>query len=285
MCRFIAYLGIPLVLHDVLFKPTNSLIKQSYRARETEEKLNGDGFGLAWYVHNIDNKPALFKSIQPAWNDKNLQNLSEKILSDCFFAHVRAASNGSVNVLNTHPFAYKNLTFMHNGDIGQFEKIKRPLRALLNDDIYAWVQGQTDSEHFFALFLHLFYQKEQPFDANTVAKVLRETIKLIESLQKTHQVTEPSYINAVISDGKISVAIRYVSDNKLEPSSLHYSVGSRYEYHNDGHCHMLPVEEGINGAVLIASETLSGTKAEWQIVPANHLLLIYNDLTVKLEPL
>ena len=79
VCRFIAYLGEPFVLHDILYKPDNSLIKQSVHAKEMEEPLNGDGFGISWYIPQIDNLPGVFKSIQPAWNDSNLETLSTKI--------------------------------------------------------------------------------------------------------------------------------------------------------------------------------------------------------------
>ena len=167
MCRFVAYLGIPVLLADILLRPKNSLIQQSMRARETDVPLNGDGFGLGWYAHDVDITPAIFKSIQPAWNDLNLQHLAEKIRSDCFFAHVRAASKGGVGEANCHPFYYKSLMFMHNGDIGGFDKIKRHLRHKLSDEIYDWIKGQTDSEHFFALFLELFHNKKKHFNTVT----------------------------------------------------------------------------------------------------------------------
>ena len=88
MCRFVAYRGHPILTDELLFKPVNSLIKQSIHAQESEEPLNGDGFGLGWYSPEIDLNPAIFTSIQPAWNNRNLAQLSPKIRSDCFFAHV-----------------------------------------------------------------------------------------------------------------------------------------------------------------------------------------------------
>ena len=121
MCRFVAYVGNPIILDDVLYKSKNSLIQQSIRARETDEPLNGDGFGLGWYQQDIDPYPALFRSIQPAWNDPNLRYLAPKIRSNCFFAHVRAASSGDVSIDNNHPFHYQRMLFMHNGDIAYYK--------------------------------------------------------------------------------------------------------------------------------------------------------------------
>ena len=35
MCRFVAYLGEPIIVEDIIVKPTNSLIHQSYDAEES----------------------------------------------------------------------------------------------------------------------------------------------------------------------------------------------------------------------------------------------------------
>src|SRR5215216_2121688 len=96
MCRFVAFIGEETLLQDILVKPYNSIVMQSLHARETKIPTNGDGFGLGWYAKKISPHPALFTSIAPAWNDRNLLSLTSKIKSKCFFAHVRAASAGGV---------------------------------------------------------------------------------------------------------------------------------------------------------------------------------------------
>lgn len=82
-----------MLLSELLVLPANSLIHQSYGARERREPLNGDGFGVGWYAPG-DFEPAVFRSITPAWNNHNLLDLSRHIRSACFFAHIRAASSG-----------------------------------------------------------------------------------------------------------------------------------------------------------------------------------------------
>ena len=72
MCRFIAYLGKPIMADELLLKPANSLVHQSYHAGEMPEMLNGDGFGVGWYVHSIVERPGLFRAITPAWSNRNL---------------------------------------------------------------------------------------------------------------------------------------------------------------------------------------------------------------------
>ena len=49
MCRWIAYSGTPIYLHEAIFEPEHSLIDQSLRARSSETTTNGDGFGIGWY--------------------------------------------------------------------------------------------------------------------------------------------------------------------------------------------------------------------------------------------
>jgi predicted glutamine amidotransferase len=34
----------------LLYSPKNSLILQSYKSKERKEPLNGDGFGVGWYL-------------------------------------------------------------------------------------------------------------------------------------------------------------------------------------------------------------------------------------------
>src|SRR3990167_5922199 len=71
MCRFIAYLGPRLPLDALVTRPRNSLIHKSFHSEEREEPLNGDGFGLAWWKPDISLEPALFRSLTPAWSNRN----------------------------------------------------------------------------------------------------------------------------------------------------------------------------------------------------------------------
>lgn len=48
---------------------------------------------------------------------------------------------------------YGRLMWMHNGGIAEFDKVKRKLQSCLSDDLFLFVQGNTDSEWAFALFL------------------------------------------------------------------------------------------------------------------------------------
>ena len=73
MCRWLAYSGSPLVLEQLLYEPEHSLIVQSLHSQLGAEETNGDGFGVGWYGEQAT--PAVFRSIEPAWNDRNLREL------------------------------------------------------------------------------------------------------------------------------------------------------------------------------------------------------------------
>ena len=118
MCRWLAYSGNPIHLEELIFKPEHSLIDQSLAARVTATTTNADGFGIGWY--GTRSFPGLYRDIQPAWNDSNLQDLAAQIESQLFMAHVRSATVPPVQQTNCHPFRHGHWLFMHNGSIRRF---------------------------------------------------------------------------------------------------------------------------------------------------------------------
>jgi hypothetical protein len=90
MCRWLAYVGSPARIDDLIYKPEHSLIDQSLHAQMGAETTNGEGFGIGWYGSGA--RPAVLRSIEPAWNDRNLHELAQQIESPLVFAHIRASS-------------------------------------------------------------------------------------------------------------------------------------------------------------------------------------------------
>jgi glutamine amidotransferase len=81
MCRFTLYLGPSIPLRGFLFESEHSLVEQSSHSLEREEPINGDGFGIGWYAPELAAEPAVFRSITPAWNNRNLLSLSRVVSS------------------------------------------------------------------------------------------------------------------------------------------------------------------------------------------------------------
>jgi predicted glutamine amidotransferase len=113
VCRWLAYSGSPILLEELLYGPKNSLIVQSLHSRLGAEETNGDGFGLGWY--GAQEKPAVFRSVEPAWNDRNLHALAGHISAGMVFAHIRASTGSPVQQTNCHPFRHGRWLWMHNG--------------------------------------------------------------------------------------------------------------------------------------------------------------------------
>ncbi len=288
MCRFAAYLGKPLLINDVISKPKDSLIKQSAGAMETDVKINGDGFGISWYVPDVSEVPAVFVSALPAWNDYNLKNMSHQIKSPCFFAHVRAAEEGTVSQVNCHPFHYGKYLMMHNGGIGGFKKIKLALFNQLDPEFFSHIKGQTDSEVLFMLWLTHFHRLEKNHTGSSLEPMIqawRETLKTLELLQDAAGVKDETYINSMISDGGQIVGVRYSRYAENGPLTLHYAAGSEFIYLNHGICKMLPKQGLQNEAVLISSEKLTGETDEWQDIPSQNLITVDHYKRVNLIPI
>lgn len=264
MCRFVAYMGEKSVLiSDILLKPEHSLIKQSLSSRESSTVTNGDGFGLGWYTP-FDKEPALFTSLYPAWNDQNLSHLTRKTKSHLFFGHVRAASCGGISQFNCHPFLYKNWMFMHNGGISNFEKIKRELHKLLDDDIYTWLKGNTDSETIFALFIQLLKNTKTDKTEALILK-LQETFAIIERLVKRYNSKNVSHFNICITDGQRLIASRYCTSHYTKPETMYLSVNTKGQEETSHH-------------IIIASERLNNLKTDWKLIPANSFLIVERNL-------
>jgi glutamine amidotransferase len=282
MCRFICYRGPDLLLADLIYRPANSLIRQSFHALDRPEPLNGDGFGVGWYRRQITATPCVITSTMPAWSNQNLRRLSQHVTSDCFFAHVRAASPGMrVSEANCHPFQQGRFLWMHNGLVSEFRRVKRRLRASLPDAIYDHIEGTTDSEHAFGLFLHALRTTERICSASEMAEAMVQTIEQLEKWTAEAGPAGPSYYNFAVTDGLSVAAVRYVSDPTLEPASLYCSIFGRYECHQGVgkllDCHV------SQRSVIISSEMLTSDPSHWHRVPPNHLLMVNPDLSIKVE--
>jgi glutamine amidotransferase len=282
MCRLLAYKGTPIIIDELLYQPKNSLVNQSINAREIEEPLNGDGFGVGWYVPEINYEPITYVSVNPAWSNRNLRNLAPKIKTDCMIAHVRAASVGDVSESNCHPFQYKNILMAHNGGVEEFGKIKRKLRELLTDELYNWIKGQTDSEHIFALLLTNLFQYHKSISPEGVVDAFERTFRTLKQLMTENGIAEPAYLNMVFTNGLFLVATRYVSDPKEEPLTMYHSEGGRYVVEN-GNTRLEAPQDNDN-AVLVVSEKLTDDK-DWTMLPANHLVIVEQSLNVRVRPI
>ncbi|KAI1391076.1 N-terminal nucleophile aminohydrolase [Hypoxylon trugodes] len=309
MCRFLVYQGSDeILLSKLILDPTHSILKQSFDSRlrlDTRRgQNNADGFGIGWYTDpKLGSAPCLFTSTIPAWNCTNLHRIATKTASRLVFAHVRATTEGSLSEDNCHPFCHGSLMWMHNGGLGGWKHIKRKLGERLHDKWYLSVQGGTDSEWAFALFLDRLERlgvnpSSQPvngFHPATLRKALLQTIEVInelttaipESVIQSENVDTRSLLNFAVADGHSIICTRYVSSKTDEAASLYYSSGTQWEtkssVSSDRDYQMERRDKGAD-IVLVASEPLTFERENWVNVPTNSILTIHGQ-TVMVNPI
>ncbi|KAJ2848086.1 glutamine amidotransferase subunit [Coemansia erecta] len=249
--------------------------------------MNGDGVGLGWYMEPRA-KGCIFTSTLPAWSNINLQRLAENIKSGLVFAHVRATTGGTVtSESNCHPWQYGNLMWMHNGNIGGFDQIKRRMQNSLKEEIYLNIQGTTDSENAFAVFLNMLEdplgRKEFSFDE--LKQAMLATIEQINQWLDEAGVTETSLLNFAVTDGQTVVCTRYITDREREGASLFYSSGSEFRCEEESSTYRMIKANKREDVVVVASEPLTYEKSDWMVIPSNNLLVITPKLNVRLYPI
>jgi predicted glutamine amidotransferase len=254
MCRWLAYSGSPVLLERLLYTPVHSLIDQSLHSRLGATTTNGDGFGIGWYGEGAT--PALFKSVEPAWNDQNLRELASHVRSGLVFAHIRAATGTPVQWTNCHPFRHGRWLWMHNGSIAQFQDVKRELQLAVDPSLFSAIEGSTDSETFFYLALSLGLEDDPP---GAVARA----VGFIENVGQRHGVEHPIQMTVATTDGTTLWAFRYSSEGKSR--SLFYStkVSTLRELYPD----LEAIQDVGDEARLVVSEPLRDLPGAWNEVP------------------
>lgn len=243
MCRIAAYLGPPLKLSAFIRHPEHSLYRQSWAAKELiTASVNADGYGVGWLDEN--NQPALYRNIMPVWADPNLPSLERSLRSRLWLGNVRSATEGLATHLdNTQPYTDTHRLFTHNGFIHNFAKTARQaIRAELDPDIEASINGNTDSEYLFALLR----QQRAP-----VHLALQQIYTWLNQHLAGSQ-TE-ALLNIIVSDGRCLAAMR---------SAI------------NGHCPSLyfhPQHPQMAHGMVIASEAFD-TDPGWQPVPEQHVI-------------
>lgn len=175
MCRFLAYLGRPVLLEDLLITPEHSLLRQASAPRfQRHGTSNPDGFGVGWYAETtaradttltsppevpnaagLSVGPQRYRTAAPIWADHSFSLFARQTRSTAVLGHVRSATPGlPVEESGSHPFTSGPWLFAHNGSLQGFcDGTSSALRKQVSEGRMAGVEGATDSEVLFALAL------------------------------------------------------------------------------------------------------------------------------------
>jgi glutamine amidotransferase len=234
-----------------LLEAPDSIATQSHR--------EPDGTGLGWF--DAAGRPHVSKQPIAAYGDARFAREAREVSSSTFIAHVRYATTGALNVLNTHPFEQDGRLFAHNGVVADLPA----LEAHLGDDMRL-VKGDTDSERYFALIT-----REIAAAGGDIGTGIQAACRWVA--QNLPLVS----INFVLATADGLWALRYPDKDTLyllerppgEPLEKSSSLGSRV------HC-----DAGAERPlVLLASEPLDDDE-RWQPLAEGELLHIPHTLEV-----
>ncbi|MEL7141517.1 MAG: ergothioneine biosynthesis protein EgtC [Cyanobacteria bacterium J06554_3] len=280
MCRILGYLGPAISIDHLVLEPAHSMLVQSYKPKELNNAvLNGDGFGLGWQAispppsskktASAPEEAFVYRNILPMWNDRSLPDLCRYIRAENFVVNLRSATDKMpVDLSNCQPFKWVNgrhsLLFVHNGFIENFfDTLQRPIRQKLCDRAYRSLQGLTDSEHIFALFIH--HLETQP--NIDLAEALRQTIRLLADMANAAHV-------------RIAANIILSVKHTDHQSTNHRLISLRYDNQQTApSLYWLKEPASFPNSILVSSEPLF--QADWQSHPQSKLISIDNALNMK----
>jgi predicted glutamine amidotransferase len=164
-----------------------------------QSRRNPDGTGLG--VFDVEARPQLRKQPIAAWQDTEFATEAHEMTGTTFIAHVRYATTGSHDMVNTHPFLQDGRIFAHNGVLEGLDVLDARLSELGIADL---VLGQTDSERVFALITGSIRAR-----GGDVAAGLVDAIRWLDA-------NVPIYaVNVLLSTATEMWALRYPEANEL----------------------------------------------------------------------
>ena len=151
---------------------------------------------------------------------------------------MRAATGTAVSRANCHPFKAGRFLFMHNGQVGDWPRLRRKVEAMIPDELYGTRTGTTDSEAIFLAALG------QGLERDSIG-AFRRVLHAVHDEMRALDITAPLRFTATWTDGIHVWAVRWASDDK--PPSLYW-------------------RRGDNGLIVV-SEPVDAQRDQWRPVP------------------
>jgi glutamine amidotransferase len=220
-----------------------------------QSRRNPDGSGLG--VFDGQGRPQVHKQPIAAWQDTEFATEAHDLTGTTFVAHVRYATTGSHDVLNTHPFLQDGRIFAHNGVVEGLDVLDARLRELGTAEL---VLGQTDSERVFALIT-----------ASTRARGGEVTAGLIDAMRWLADNVPIYAVNILLSTATDLWALRYpeshelyVSDRRKPPDQPRFQLRTNRIRTESPTLHRQP-------SVVFATEPMDDA-AHWQLLEPGELI-------------
>ncbi|MCV7399626.1 class II glutamine amidotransferase [Mycobacterium fragae] len=231
-----------------------------------QSRRNPDGTGLG--VFDAQGRPQVRKQPIAAWQDTDFATEAHDLTGTTFIAHVRYATAGSHDVVNTHPFLQDDRIFAHNGVLEGLDALDERLSAVGTADL---VLGQTDSERVFALITASIRASGGDVGAGLV-----DAMRWLAA-------NVPIYaVNVLLSTATDMWALRYpeahelyVSDRRETPPDSTFSLRTERIRADSDHLRSRP-------SVVFASEPMDDDP-RWRLLAPGELVHVDAGLQIKCD--
>jgi glutamine amidotransferase len=277
MCRLFGFRSvINSQVHSSLVHADNALSSQSVR--------HPDGWGVAYYQEDT---PHLIKSVDRAIDDQIFHKVSGVVSSHTVLAHIRKATHGSLNILNSHPFQYGNWVFAHNGNLKDFDTYRGKLLNYIDPMLKNFILGTTDSEILFFILLSLIKKRQPLSEKNIELVVLKEITEELCAIVCKYSGPlyggddndpKENHITYLLTSGKVMVGFNggqnlnyttYKNSCSERDTCSHYSAICENEASNN---------EKINH-LIFSSENLQGENI-WKNIKKGELIGVNSEMTL-----
>ncbi len=181
----------------------NALVEQS--------NLHPDGWGIGYFIQQ---DAYILKSEEPAHESERFRLASSRLMSHAFVVHVRRATVGGTDYLNSHPFRFGRWILAHNGTIFSFDDLLRDwmvqrIRPVQQPLIF----GTTDSEHLFHYLLSALADVgvdpagHEAIDAPVAARALRAAVDAVY-VRAADGAGDWPILNFILTNGDTFFALR-----------------------------------------------------------------------------
>lgn len=226
-----------------------------------QSRRNPDGTGVG--VFGAGGEPQIDKQPMAAWHDNEFACEAKELTGTTFLAHVRYATTGKLDLVNTHPFLQDGRIFAHNGVVEGLDQLDERLKSLGALDL---VKGQTDSERVFALITACIRARDGDVSAGVI-----DAIRWVADHLPIYSV------NVLLCTATDFWALRYPDSHDLYVLDRRGAVGA-FELRTDrirarsGHLSRLP-------SVVFATERMDDNPA-WRLLDAGELVHVDTDLNI-----
>jgi len=215
MCRLFGFRSnVTSRAHRSLVEAENALVDQSSK--------HPDGWGIGYFIQQ---DAYILKSEEPAHESERFRLASSRLQSHAFVVHVRRATVGTKDYMNSHPFRFGRWILAHNGTIFSFDKLRDWVVERIRPEQRPLIFGSTDSEHLFHYLLSAMAERgvdptgHGHIDCEVAGRALRDAVDALyveaRGIAEDHPI-----VNFILTNGDTFFAMRagkelYLSTQKV----------------------------------------------------------------------